>query len=390
MRAVPLVMRYGLSNALVLAFIAALVYGGWPIWTVLVLAALTGGVIDETVGDDGGEISGRGWAFVEANLYATLPLLAVMTWLLLGYVASAAAGQSGAGASALIAAVLGTGYFYALTGVTVAHELTHRVTNPLALICARILLAFTLNPTFESYHVLGHHRDVCTYDDAATARRGEYVLAFMVRTVVHQSIQGWRLEAERLDRKGFGAWSLRNRVLAGIACSAAIAIAAVLVAGPVGLAAFLAAAACGRVLHEMMNYVQHYGIVRPEGAPIEPRHAWDSNRLVSNALFYNLPRHADHHQFAGKPFWTLEAPAESPKLPYGYQTMSLISLVPGWWHRTIDPLLADWDRRLASEAERSLVRERGWTIEMSQPARVGMTVPDRALECGHDGRTPRR
>lgn len=361
MRAVPLVLRYGLSNALLLAFIAALAHGGWPIWIVLVLAALTGGVVDEIVGDDGGEVGARGGRFAEANLYATLPLLAAMTWLLLGAVASAAAGQDGAGGF-LIAAVLGTGYFYALAGVTVAHELTHRVTNPLALLWARILLAFTLNPTFESYHVLGHHRNVCTYDDAATARRGEYVLGFVARTVIHQSIQGGRFEIERLGRKGVGAWSLGNRVLAGTACSVAIALAAILLAGLAGLAAFLAAAACGRILHEMMNYVQHYGIVRAEGAPIEPRHAWDSNRLLSNALFYNLPRHADHHQFAAKPFPILQTPADSPKLPYGYQTMSLISLVPGWWHRKIDPLLADWDRRLASEAERSLVRARGWTL----------------------------
>jgi fatty acid desaturase len=375
MRAVPLVLRYGLSNALLLAFIAVLAHGGWPIWAVLVLAALTGGIVDETVGDDGGEINARGQVFVDANLYATLPLLAVMTLLMLRSVASGTVG--GVGAPALIAAVLGTGYFYALAGVTVAHELTHRVTNPMALIWARILLAFTLNPTFESYHVLGHHRNVCTYDDAATARRGEYVLTFVARTIINQSIQGWRLEAGRLARKGVGAWTLRNRVLAGIACAAALAAAATLIAGPAGLAAFLAAATWGRILHEMMNYVQHYGIVRAEGAPIEPRHAWDSNRLISNALFYNLPRHAAHHQFAAKPFWALEAPADSPKLPYGYQTMSVISLVPGWWHRTVDPLLADWDR-LATDAERALVRQRGWIITMPPSVRDGMTVRDPA------------
>jgi hypothetical protein len=385
MGAVPLVVRYGLSNALLLAFIAALMHGGWPIWAVLAMALLTGGVIDETIGDDGGEIAGRERAFVETNLYATLPLLTVMTHLLLGSAASAAAGQSPAAAPAVIGAVIGTGYFSALAGVTVAHELTHRVSNPLALIWARILLAFTLNPTFESYHVLGHHRNVCTYDDAATARRGEYVLAFVVRTIIHQSTQGWRLEAERLARKRLRPWSLRNRVLAGLACSAAIAASAVLVAGAAGLAAFLAAAACGRILHEMMNYVQHYGIVRVEGTPIERRHSWDSNRLVSNALFYNLPRHADHHQFAAKPFWALEVSADSPKLPYGYQTMSLISLVPGLWHRTIDPLLTDWDRRLASEEERSLVRARGWTIEIAPPDCSGMIIGDRARQCGHDG-----
>ena len=248
---------------------------------------------------------------------------------------------------AIVVAVIGAGYFYALAGVTVAHELTHRVTSPLALFWARALLAFTINPTFESYHVHGHHRHVGTYRDPATARRGEYVLAFVVRTVIQQSIAGWRLEAERLHRKGLATWSRHNRVLGGVLCSAAILAAAAVTAGVAGVVAFVAAAIFGRLLHEMINYVQHYGIVRAEGAPIEMRHAWDCCRLLSNALHYNLPRHADHHMFASKPFWELDASAGSPKLPHGYQTMSMISLFPSWWRKVTDPLLADWDSRLA-------------------------------------------
>src|SRR5207249_1647366 len=53
--------------------------------------------------------------------------------------------------------------------------------------------------------------------------------------------------------------------------------------------------------------------------------------------------------FASKPFWELDIDADSPRLPRGYQTMSLIALYPPAWHRAIDPLLADWDNRLANE-----------------------------------------
>src|SRR5262249_18305324 len=104
---------------------------------------------------------------------------------------------------------------------------------------------------------------------------------------------------------------------------------------------------------------QHYGLVRADGAPIEMRHAWDCYRLISNSLQYNLSRHADHHMFASKPFWELDAAADSPKLPHGYQMMSLIALCPSAWHKAVDPLLADWDSRLANDDERSLVQERG-------------------------------
>ena len=346
--------RYALTNALMVAFIVALAHGGWPVWAVAVLAILIGGLIDETVGDEHERSGGAAPLFFDLNLYATLPLLVIITLLLMQ--------GTLAGVSTVVAATIGAGYFYALAGVTVAHELTHRVTSPLSLMWARALLAFTLNPTFETYHVHGHHRNVGSWHDPATARRGEYVLAFVARTVVEQSVAGWRLEAERLRRKGLPTWSWRNRVLGGLLCSLAILAATALIAGVAGMLVFLAAAVFGRIIHEMVNYVQHYGLVRADSAPIEMRHAWDSGRLVSNLLHYNLPRHADHHMFASKPFWDLDLAADAPRLPRGYQTMSLIALHPPAWHRAIDPLLADWDCRLANDVERSLVRERGWSV----------------------------
>jgi fatty acid desaturase len=363
--------RYALTNALLLAFIAALALGGWPIWAVLAASMLIGGTIDEAAGDDDERLGGRSRMVVDANLYVTLPLLIAITCLLFRLVAPPAgatlpftslSGLSPRAGTAPIAAVFTAGYFYALAGATAAHELTHRVASPLALVSARMLLAFILNPTFETYHVHGHHRNVGTYNDPATARRGEYVLAFVARTVIRQSIQGWRLEAERLHRAGTAVWSWRNRVLAGISCSLAIIATAAWMAGIAGVIAFLAAAIVGRVFHEMVNYVQHYGIIRIDGSPVAARHAWDSRRLISNALFYNLPRHADHHMFAAKPLWQLASAADSPKLPHGYQTMSLIALCPPWWRRVVNPLLADWDVRLANESERAVVRKRGWTM----------------------------
>ena len=207
MQALLIRSRYALTNALLVAFIAALAHGGWPIWAVVGMSILIGGGIDEAVGDDRVGLGDRGQLFFDANLYATLPLLMIVTLLLLYLTARVeSAGlplqptsdaSTAQDSSAVIVAVIGAGYFYALAGVTVAHEFTHRVTNPLALFWARALLAFTINPTFESYHVHGHHRNVGTYHDPTTARRGEYVLAFVLRTLVHQSIAGWRLEAER-------------------------------------------------------------------------------------------------------------------------------------------------------------------------------------------------
>jgi alkane 1-monooxygenase len=127
-----------------------------------------------------------------------------------------------------------------------------------------------------------------------------------------------------------------------------------------GALAFVLAAMIGRFIHELMNFVQHYGLVRAEGTPVESRHTWDCYRLISNALQYNLPRHSQHHMFASQPFWNLTASDKAPKLPHGYQTMAILALIGPLWRRTMAPLLADWDRNFASEAERRLVEQRGW------------------------------
>jgi alkane 1-monooxygenase len=244
-------------------------------------------------------------------------------------------------------------------GATVGHELTHRTGVLPAFLSARGLFAFTLNTSFTTFHVHGHHRQVGTWRDPATARRGEYILAFVVRTIAGQFMDALDFEAARARRLGHAAFGLRNRAIAGQVYSLVVLIAAVVLAGWVGVIAFLSAAVIGRLLHELVNYVQHFGLVRVDEQPVEQRHTWDCKRLISNVLHYNLPMHADHHMFAAKEFWQLKISPKAPLLPFGYQTMVFVALVPAWWRKTMRPLLDEWDK-LASDDERALIRQRSW------------------------------
>jgi alkane 1-monooxygenase len=354
-------LRFGLANILLAAGIAGVLVGGWAVALVLAVAMLSGGLIDEASGDDETMIGDAGRRFYTFNLYATAPLIALLTIAYLYSVRQNAGAIDGFGtALPLLAAGFLVGYLYALVGVTVAHELTHWTHDRIAQESARILLAFTFNTTFTIYHVHGHHRTVAQYNDAATARRGEHVVAFFVRTIVWQFREAVSHEAERLRRANRSVWSWRNRALAGQLYSITILAVAWALAGPGGVIAFIGAAMVGRIIHELMNYVQHYGLVRVDGATIEARHTWDCYRRISNALQYNLPRHSNHHLFASRPFWDLPTSDKAPKLPHGYQTMAMLALVGPLWRRTMRPLLADWDRKLANEAERQLIRQRGW------------------------------
>ena len=98
-----------------------------------------------------------------------------------------------------------------------------------------------------------------------------------------------------------------------------------------GVIAIFLAGLIGRSFHELINYAQHYGLVRVENSPIRPHHSWDCYRTLSNVLHYNLPRHSDHHMFATKAFWQLNTQQDAPTLPYGYQTMAFIALTPPLW-----------------------------------------------------------
>jgi alkane 1-monooxygenase len=347
------VWQFGSANVLILLGCASLLVGGWAPWAVLLFALVAGSFADEASGDSRDTIEGT-CVFCNINLYASLPLVLVMAILLVRFATEPVSlGQQ-------IGAVYLVGYLFALVGATVAHELTHRQST-FAQISAYILLGFTFNPSFVIYHVYGHHRYVGSYDDPSTARRGERPLrSFIPRTILQQFTHAWRIEAERLRRRGLSAWSWRNRLILAQLVPIVIVALAALAGGWNGATAMIGAGLTGRLFHELVNYVQHYGVVRVENSPIRPHHSWDCYRRISNALHYNLPRHADHHMFATKSFWRLNAVEAAPTLPFGYQTMATIALLPPVWRHIMRPLLKDWDERFASGEERHLVRKRGW------------------------------
>jgi hypothetical protein len=128
-----------------------------------------------------------------------------------------------------------------------------------------------------------------------------------------------------------------------------------LAAGLAGAAVFVLAGLAGRSVLEAVNYFEHYGLVRDPGAPIEPRHSWNSNKALSNAVLFNLARHSHHHAAGDAKFWQLRAYRDAPTLPYGYLTcMLLVYVVPGWYRDRMTPLVLDWDRRHADATERRL------------------------------------
>jgi alkane 1-monooxygenase len=349
--------RYMSANVLLLLGAGSLYIGGYAPFLVIAVAMTVASFADEASGDDRTTLSDGARAFCNFNLYLSLPLICLLAVLLVLFAAERPNPIDWP--LEWIGALWVTGYLFALVGATVAHELTHRPSKTARLV-AQILLGFTGNASFAIYHVYVHHRQVGTYTDASTARRGERLRTFVARALVQQFAQAAHVEAARLRRKGLPAWSWHNRLIQAHLAPLSILVLALIVGGPAGLLAIVLAGLLGRLFHELINYVQHFGLVRVENTPIMPRHSWDSHRTISNILHYNLPRHSDHHMFATKAFWELDALDNAPMLPYGYQTMAFIALTPPLWRRIMRPLLVNWDETHASAAEREVVRARGW------------------------------
>ncbi len=94
----------------------------------------------------------------------------------------------------------------------------------------------------------------------------------------------------------------------------------------------------------MINYVEHYGLVRESrgaGRYERPRvwHSWESDYWLSNAFLLQLPRHPDHHVNPTRPFTSLQKCERAPQLPLGYSTLVVAAFVPTLWRALIHPRL---------------------------------------------------
>ena len=174
-----------------------------------------------------------------------------------------------------------------------------QVKSTCAKMSAYMLLGFTGNTSFVTYHLYAHHRQVGTYNDASTARRGERLRTFMARTLVQQFIQAARIEAVQTTSARLGTMVMAQPLdLSSLGRSLPRWN---LFSGGHGVFMIVAAGLLGRLFHELINYVQHYGLVRLENFPVKEHHSWDCYRTISNSLHYNLPRHSDHHMSATRP-----------------------------------------------------------------------------------------
>jgi alkane 1-monooxygenase len=313
---------YLLGLALPLYNLAFLITGPHRWYTslpwVLVLPAL---VLLERHGPPAGEHAGAvpRWSF-DVLLY-TASILHVVDLALFGRLILLAGFWSVD--TSIGVALVGVGAAY--SAVVVAHELIHRP-RPADRAIGRLLLATTAYEHFYTEHLRGHHRRVATGSDPATARFGETFRAFFQRSVPGQLRSAWQLELRRLGLEGapLRPRLLRSAVLHGLALETALALLALALFGPGASVAFVLHALVSMLFIESVNYFEHWGLDRG-GRKVSAEAAWDAEAGLSFYALFGLPRHADHHAHAARPYFELERHEASPKLPYGYFGMVLMT-----------------------------------------------------------------
>lgn len=220
-------------------------------------------------------------------------------------------------------------------GINVGHELGHR-NNAGEQFLAKALLLTSLYMHFFIEHNKGHHKRVATPADPSSARYGETVYAFYLRSVINSYRSAWAIANKEAHRKGQRAFSLHNEMLR-FHLMQIFFIAVIFVAfGRLPTVLFLAAATQGIVLLETVNYIEHYGLQRRQLAEGKyeralPAHSWNSNHVIGRVMLFELSRHSDHHYLASRKYQVLRHHDKSPQMPTGYPGMMLLATVPPLW-----------------------------------------------------------
>jgi alkane 1-monooxygenase len=254
--------------------------------------------------------------------------------------------------------------------INTAHELGHKRAS-LERWLSKVALAQSGYGHFFIEHNRGHHVRVATPEDPASSRLGESFYRFWPRTVAGSLRSAWELERVRLGRLECSMWTPRNDILSAWAMTVVLFGALVAVFGVVVLPYLLIQAVLGFSLLEVVNYLEHYGLLRQRREDgryerTQPEHSWNSNNTASNVLLYHLQRHSDHHANPVRRYQALRHVEQAPQLPTGYAGMILVAAFPPLWrrimdHRVLDHYDGDVSRanlhpRVSARARRRLAR----------------------------------
>jgi alkane 1-monooxygenase len=315
----------------------------WWIVLPLLLNYVVAPILDWVLGEDPSSPPAAIVSQLEQDLYyrrLTYIVVPLHFISLIGAAAYAATQDLSAWAILGLAAVAGVTSGLA---INTGHELGHK-NSQLEKLLAKIVLAVPAYGHFTIDHNQGHHRNVSTPDDPASARMGESIYKFALRESPGALREAWGFERDRLARRARPVWHSNNQILQSYALTALLTI------GLVGAFGWIVIPFL--IVHNLVawwqlttaNYIEHYGLLRRKDARgkferCEPHHSWNSNHIYSNLVLLHLARHSDHHTHPTRRYQSLRHYDDLPTLPSGYFGAYLLAYIPTLWFRFMDKRL---------------------------------------------------
>lgn len=314
---------------------------GWWVWINMILAWMLIPLLELLVKPNPKNLNAaeeeliRNDSFYDWILYLVVPIQYFLLYTFLNSLQDTSLSQwDWAGRIAVMGLLCGS------FGINVAHELGHRV-NKAEQTMAKLLLLTSLYMHFFTEHNKGHHKRVATPEDPSSARKGEWIYFFYLRTIIKGYQSAWHIANEESRKKNSKAFSWKNEMIQFQIIQLGFLLLIYALFGGYALFCFLIAALIGILLLETVNYIEHYGLQRKllDNGRYEramPSHSWNSDHIIGRLVLFELSRHSDHHYLASRKYQLLRHHDDAPQMPTGYPGMMLLSLVPPVWFAVMD------------------------------------------------------
>ena len=245
--------------------------------------------------------------------------------------------------SDIIGIILSASIVMATNGINVGHELGHRK-SIIARTCSKLLYLPCQYMHFYIEHNFGHHINVATPEDPATARYKQTLYSFWITSVVRTYVSAWEIQLKLLKVSKRNFFSIKNDMVFYTLFQISFLAFVYYNFGLYLMLLSILMSVISFLFLETINYVEHYGLLRkkePSGRyeRVKPHHSWNSNHTIGRIVLYELTRHSDHHFKSSKKYQVLESLDDCPHLPYGYPTSILLSFIPPLWFSIMNPLV---------------------------------------------------
>ncbi len=245
--------------------------------------------------------------------------------------------------SDIIGIILSASIVMATNGINVGHELGHRK-SIIARTCSKLLYLPCQYMHFYIEHNFGHHINVATPEDPATARYKQTLYSFWITSVIRTYISAWKIQLKLLKVSKRNFFSIKNDMIFYTLFQISFLAFVYYNFGLYLTLLSILMSVISFLFLETINYVEHYGLLRkkePSGRyeRVKPHHSWNSNHTIGRIVLYELTRHSDHHFKSSKKYQVLESLDDCPHLPYGYPTSILLSFIPPLWFSIMNPLV---------------------------------------------------